>query len=89
MTAGKIVLIALALLAPGAAFAQMQQQIPSFPRPTMQACAQGQPCPTQAPQFGLRCQTGGFWCGLPQPGPLGASCFCNTPKGPVGGRVSQ
>jgi hypothetical protein len=51
-------------------------------------CAPGQFCANAAP-FGFRCQTPQFWCGLPQPGPVGTPCYCNSPYGPIAGAVQQ
>lgn len=72
-------LVAGALL-PDAAAAQSRQYIPVFPQ-------QGQS--PASPQYGLRCQTPRFWCGLQQPGAVGSPCVCNTPTGPVTGQVVQ
>jgi hypothetical protein len=73
----------------GSAMAQVFGPVlPQAPRPPIVGCAPGQPCQV-APQFGFRCLTPQFWCGLPQPGPLGVSCYCNSPMGPVPGFVGQ
>lgn len=34
-----------------------------------------------------RCFTPAFWCVLPFAAPIGASCYCGTPYGPVNGVV--
>jgi len=62
--------------------------LPQAPRAPVPGCLPGQFCPN-APQFGFRCQTPQFWCGLPQPGPIGIQCYCNSPMGPVTGWVAQ
>jgi hypothetical protein len=50
--------------------------------------ALGTSAPAQnGPQYSHRCFTPQFWCGLPQPLPLGSRCFCNTPYGPIYGIV--
>ncbi len=54
-------------------------------RPVLPQVAQS----VQAQLYGLRCVTPRFWCGLQQPAPVGTACYCNTPSGPVPGRVSQ
>lgn len=83
-----VILLIAFVLAPTAAPAQ--QPMPIFPnRPAVPPCPPGQKCAVQSPQFGLRCQTQTLWCGLPQPGPVGVNCFCNTPTGPAPGRVTQ
>jgi len=60
--------------------------IQNVPRP--QGCMPGQYCPTMQ-QFGFRCQTPQMWCTLPQPGPIGIPCYCNSPYGPLTGWVQQ
>jgi hypothetical protein len=71
----------LGTLAPNDAKAQSRPQyVPVFPQ-------QGQS--STSPQYGLRCQTSRFWCGLQQPGAVGSACVCNTPSGPVTGQVVQ
>jgi hypothetical protein len=73
-------------LAASPAVAQLAPQQQTMPQRA--DCPPGQPCTVRAPQFGLRCLTPRFVCGLPQPGPLGSNCFCNTPTGAVSGRVA-
>ncbi len=50
----------------------------------MSGDALAQPIP-----MGNRCFTQTFWCWLPSYGPVGYSCFCGTPYGPVPGFVGQ
>jgi hypothetical protein len=85
--------VSIALLhATGAVPALAQFGAPVLPPlPNMQmprGCLPGQFC-GNTPQFGFRCQTPQFWCGLPQPGPIGISCYCNSPYGPINGFVQQ
>ncbi|SEJ88935.1 hypothetical protein SAMN05428950_104174 [Sphingomonas sp. OV641] len=42
---------------------------------------------SSAQPMGNRCFTPQFWCWLPSYAPIGVSCFCGTPYGPVWGRV--
>jgi len=39
-------------------------------------------------QLGQRCVSTGGQCSLPQPFPIGSPCYCPTPFGPAGGRVT-
>jgi hypothetical protein len=39
--------------------------------------------------FGGRCLTPQLWCIMAVPAPVGSSCFCTTPYGPVPGVVVQ
>lgn len=70
--------------------ARAQLQPPLLPQlPNAQVprgCPPGQFC-GNAPQFGFRCQTPQFWCALPQPGPIGIACHCNSPLGTINGLV--
>jgi hypothetical protein len=34
------------------------------------------------------CRTPKMICGLPQPGPVGSSCWCIGPSGPMAGKIS-
>jgi hypothetical protein len=34
------------------------------------------------------CRTPKMICGLPQPGPVGARCWCIGPSGPIAGQIS-
>jgi hypothetical protein len=79
------------MMQPAPALAQfVQRPIPPLPHSlNAPSCPPGRVCQTRSPQFGLRCQTEVLWCGLQQPAPLGVSCFCNTPRGAVAGRVTQ
>lgn len=38
-------------------------------------------------QVSQRCVTPQLWCMLPYPAPIGSSCFCATPYGPIYGFV--
>jgi hypothetical protein len=40
------------------------------------------------PRMSNRCQTPQFWCWLPAYAPVGTSCYCGTPSGPVRGFVN-
>jgi hypothetical protein len=40
-----------------------------------------------AQQVSNRCLTPYFWCYLPGFAPIGASCWCASPNGPIAGRV--
>jgi len=54
------------------------QQTQSFVQPV---------APQQFSQMSNVCRTYAGPCGLPGPGPLGASCYCQTPYGPIWGTV--
>jgi hypothetical protein len=53
---------------------------------TLSMLASGADSGAQVP-MGNRCFTPQFWCWLPSYGPVGASCYCGTPYGPVWGKV--
>jgi hypothetical protein len=84
---GLALLVAAEIALTTAALAQFAQLLPPPPRAPV-GCMPGQYCPNTV-QFGFRCLTPQFWCGLPQPGPVGTPCYCNSPMGPINGFVSQ
>ena len=74
-------LVGVCAVSPAAAAAQSMAQRQRVSPQAVQS--------VQAQQYGLRCVTPRFWCGLQQPAPVGTACYCNTPSGPIAGRVSQ